>query len=46
MSVIGPVLKNVDVVAVLDGQAVVQGISPGADVVKNPGLASLIKKDI
>lgn len=46
MSVVGPVLKNVEVVAVLDGQAAVQGISPGADVVKNPGLARLIKKDI
>jgi putative membrane fusion protein len=46
MSVTGPVVKNVEVVTVLDGQVAVQGISPGADVVKNPGVARLIKKDI
>lgn len=46
MSVTGPVVKNVEVVAVLDGQAAVQGISPGVDVVKNPGVARLLKKDI
>lgn len=45
MSVLGPVFKKVDVVAAQNGQAAVQGISPGAEVVKNPGLAKLIKKD-
>ena len=41
MSVIGPVLKNVDVVAVLDGQAVVQGISPGAGCGEEPRVSQL-----
>ncbi|MGB4503845.1 MAG: HlyD family efflux transporter periplasmic adaptor subunit [Syntrophaceticus sp.] len=46
MSVLGPVFKKVDVTAELNDRVAVQGISPGAEVVKNPGLAKLIKKDI
>lgn len=46
MSVLGPVFKKVDVIAAFNGQVAVQGISPGAEVVKNPGMAKLIKKDI
>ena len=45
MSVVSPVFKKVDVVAVVDDQAAVQGISPGTEVVKNPSIARLIKKD-
>ncbi len=46
MTVLGPEFKKVEVIAALDGQAAVRGISSGDEVVKNPGVAKLIKKDI
>lgn len=46
MTVLGPVFKKVEVIAAFNRQVAVRGISPGDEVVKNPGLAKLIKKDI
>ncbi len=46
MSVLGPEFKEVDIITSVNSEAAIQGISPGEEVVINPGVVKLIKKDI